>query len=91
MAEVDRSVPKVVKDIGVDKWSRKERISNGKWSIKRDKGRKRRATDNPSPIYGLRHFFGAWESENIGKIIKVLKCFHAVSGLKINLAKCNIF
>ncbi|KAJ9555354.1 hypothetical protein OSB04_009968 [Centaurea solstitialis] len=36
-------------------------------------------------------FFGEWEAGNIVNVIKILKCFHAVSGLKVNLGKCNIF
>ncbi|KAJ9548768.1 hypothetical protein OSB04_021311 [Centaurea solstitialis] len=36
-------------------------------------------------------FFGEWGSENIVNLIKLLKCFHDVSGLKININKCNIF
>ncbi|KAJ9557691.1 hypothetical protein OSB04_012305 [Centaurea solstitialis] len=36
-------------------------------------------------------FFGEWEAENIVNVIKILKCFNAVSGLKVNLDKCSIF
>ncbi|KAJ9567283.1 hypothetical protein OSB04_003249 [Centaurea solstitialis] len=36
-------------------------------------------------------FFGEWGAENIVNLIKLLKCFHAVSGLKVNINKCNIF
>ncbi|KAJ9539461.1 hypothetical protein OSB04_032194 [Centaurea solstitialis] len=36
-------------------------------------------------------FFGEWEAENIVNLVKLLKCFYAVSGLKVNLNKCNLF
>ncbi|KAJ9556398.1 hypothetical protein OSB04_011012 [Centaurea solstitialis] len=36
-------------------------------------------------------FFGECEAENIVNLTKLLKCFHEVSGLKVNINKCNIF
>ncbi|KAJ9553519.1 hypothetical protein OSB04_017564 [Centaurea solstitialis] len=36
-------------------------------------------------------FFGEWGVENIVNLIKLLKCFYEVSGLKVNINKCNIF
>ncbi|KAJ9558233.1 hypothetical protein OSB04_012847 [Centaurea solstitialis] len=36
-------------------------------------------------------FFGEWGAENIVNLVKLLKCFHAVSGLKVNIDKCSIF
>ncbi|KAJ9546688.1 hypothetical protein OSB04_019231 [Centaurea solstitialis] len=34
---------------------------------------------------------GEWETENIKNLIKLLECFHAVSGLKINLKKNKLY
>ncbi|KAJ9562034.1 hypothetical protein OSB04_007194 [Centaurea solstitialis] len=36
-------------------------------------------------------FFGEWGTENIVNLVKLLKCFYEVSGLKVNINKCNIF
>ncbi|GJX43860.1 putative RNA-directed DNA polymerase, partial [Tanacetum coccineum] len=36
-------------------------------------------------------FFGEWSKTNALCLVHILKCFHDVSGLKINLAKCQLF
>ncbi|KAJ9556572.1 hypothetical protein OSB04_011186 [Centaurea solstitialis] len=35
--------------------------------------------------------FGKWGAENIVNLVKLFRCFYEVSGLKVNLNKCNIF
>ncbi|KAJ0878597.1 putative RNA-directed DNA polymerase [Helianthus annuus] len=34
---------------------------------------------------------GIWDRENISNVIRILRCFHVCSGLKINLNKSSIF
>ncbi|KAJ9562049.1 hypothetical protein OSB04_007209 [Centaurea solstitialis] len=36
-------------------------------------------------------FFGEWEIGNFLNLLKILECFHLVSGLKINLRKSKLF
>ena len=36
-------------------------------------------------------FFGKWSRRNVENLTKILHCFYEVSGLKINLSKCNLF
>ncbi|KAJ9558860.1 LOW QUALITY PROTEIN: hypothetical protein OSB04_013474 [Centaurea solstitialis] len=36
-------------------------------------------------------FFAKWSLRNIRNLIKILDCFHAISGLKINMRKSKIF
>ncbi|KAF5754385.1 putative RNA-directed DNA polymerase [Helianthus annuus] len=36
-------------------------------------------------------FLGEWSSENVNNLRRLLRCFHLVSGLKVNLAKCSLF
>ncbi|KAJ9555396.1 hypothetical protein OSB04_010010 [Centaurea solstitialis] len=36
-------------------------------------------------------FFAKWSVRNIRNLIKILECFHAISGLKINMRKSKIF
>ncbi|KAJ9561074.1 hypothetical protein OSB04_006234 [Centaurea solstitialis] len=36
-------------------------------------------------------FFGEWELGNFLNLLKILECFHLVSGLKINLQKSKLF
>nr|GEX53438.1 RNA-directed DNA polymerase, eukaryota [Tanacetum cinerariifolium] len=35
-------------------------------------------------------FIGEWSEQNLHNIVKVLKCFHIASGLKINIAKSQV-
>nr|GEZ36438.1 RNA-directed DNA polymerase, eukaryota [Tanacetum cinerariifolium] len=35
-------------------------------------------------------FVGKWDSSNLKMILKVLKCFHTASGLKININKSKL-
>ena len=36
-------------------------------------------------------FFGVWDPENIKNLVKILQCFYAVSGLKLNLYKSKLY
>ncbi|KAJ9559867.1 hypothetical protein OSB04_005027 [Centaurea solstitialis] len=36
-------------------------------------------------------FLGEWNAENLENLIKILHCFHKVSGLKMNLSKSKLF
>ncbi|KAJ9553900.1 hypothetical protein OSB04_017945 [Centaurea solstitialis] len=36
-------------------------------------------------------FFGKWSVRNLRNLIKILDCFHAISGLRINMRKSKIF
>ncbi|XP_024990648.1 uncharacterized protein LOC112524938 [Cynara cardunculus var. scolymus] len=35
--------------------------------------------------------FGKWSRKNLVTLTNILNCFHEVSGLRINLSKCNLF
>ena len=36
-------------------------------------------------------FMGDWTTDNCKNLLRILSCFHLVSGLKINIRKCRIF
>ncbi|PWA55360.1 RNA-directed DNA polymerase, eukaryota [Artemisia annua] len=36
-------------------------------------------------------FFGEWSKTNALCLVHILRCFHDVSGLRISLAKCQLF
>ncbi|KAJ9542299.1 hypothetical protein OSB04_028805 [Centaurea solstitialis] len=36
-------------------------------------------------------FFRTWDPENLRNLVRLLHCFHSVSGLKINLSKSKLF
>ena len=35
--------------------------------------------------------FGKWSRKNLVTLTNILSCFHDLSGLRINLSKCNLF
>ncbi|GJS56871.1 RNA-directed DNA polymerase, eukaryota [Tanacetum coccineum] len=35
-------------------------------------------------------FLGEWSDENLDNLLKILRCFHLASGLRINIAKSNV-
>ncbi|XP_023738523.1 uncharacterized protein LOC111886502 [Lactuca sativa] len=36
-------------------------------------------------------FIGEWSRRNIANLARILRCFHIVSGLKVNFNKCKVF
>lgn len=42
-------------------------------------------------FYAETPFLGEWDELNIRNIIRILRCFHLILGLRINLIKSNLF